>query len=127
MTAAVPDDHAHGVRFGGPADLQRAWQMMAGGAPEIVGILTDIARNSPQDSVRVQAGLGLLKMGGFGQNEVTVRVVPQEFDAAASLGDGKESAAKRIEARLAKLREATYASAATTDDEVVDAEIVDGP
>ena len=69
MTAAIPDDEsAHGVPFGGPSSLQTAWRMMAGGAPEIVGILTDIARNSPQDSTRVQAGLGLLKMAGFGQN-----------------------------------------------------------
>lgn len=128
MTAALPDESAHGVPFGGPSALQTAWRMMAGGAPEIVGILTDIARHSPQDSTRVQASLGLLKMAGFGSPDVVaVPIVPPQFNPAAGIGDGKESSALRIQARLDKLRESTYASAATTDDEVVDAEIVEDP
>lgn len=125
MTAAVPDDEAHGTRLGGPLDLQRAWQMMAGGAPEVVGILMDIARHSEQDSTRVQASLGLLKMGGFGQSDVTVRIVPQQYDPAAGVGDGKESAAKRLEARMENLRKSTYVDVATDEDEVVDAVIVE--
>jgi hypothetical protein len=98
--------------------------MMAGGAPEIVGILMDIARNSPQDNTRVQAGLGLLKMGGFGQSDVTVRVVPQQFDPTIDHGTGKESTAKRLEDRWAKLREADQ-PVVTDDDEVIDAVIVE--
>jgi hypothetical protein len=103
--------------------------MMAGGAPEIVGILTKIARDpDAQGSVRVQASLGLLKMAGFGSPDVVaVPIVPPQFNPAAGIGDGKESSALRIQARLDKLRESTYASAATTDDEVVDAEIVEDP
>lgn len=124
MTAAIPDDEFD-VPKGGPADLQRAWQMMAGGAPEIVSILMGIARESPNDSTRVAAGLGLLKMGGFGSNEVTVRVVPQQFDQAVGAGDGKESAAKRLEDRWAKLREADPPAVVEDEDGIVDAVIVD--
>lgn len=131
MTAAIPDDERpipeteFTVPKGGPLDLQRAWQMMAGGAPEVVEILMRIARSSPNDSTRVAAGLGLLKMGGFGSNEVTVRVVPQQFDQAAGVGDGKESAAKRLEDRWAKLREAETPTVTEDDDGIVDAVIVD--
>jgi hypothetical protein len=125
MTAAVPDDY--GIPLGGPTELQRAWMMMAGGSPEIVAILMGIARNSPNDSTRVAAGLGLLKMGGFGGSDVVpVRIVPQQFDQAAGVGEGKESAAKRLEDRWAKLREADASvDQVVGDDEVIDAVIVD--
>lgn len=132
MTAAVPDDYGSDPKvrteapMGGPLDLQRAWQKMAGGAPVVVDVLYHIALHSENDSTRVQAALGILKMGGFGQNDVTVRVVPAQFDQAAGLDDGKASAAQRIEDRFAKLREATYAVTVDEDDsEVVDAVIVE--
>lgn len=126
MTAAVPDDEAHGVRLGGPLDLQKAWRMMAGGAPEVVGLLMDITRNSPNDSTRVAAGLGLLKMGGFGGSDVVpVRIVPQQYDQAAGTGDGKDPVGKRLEARWEKLREADQPAVIPDDDEVVDAVLVE--
>jgi hypothetical protein len=126
MTAAIPDDEFD-VPLGGPLELQRAWQMMAGGAPEIVSLLMGIARDpNAQGSTRVQAGLGLLKMGGFGSTtEVNVRVVPQQFDQAVGAGDGKESPAKRLEERWAKLREADQPIAVPDDDGIIDAVIVD--
>jgi len=129
MTAAIPDrfdDDIPDSPLGGPLDLQRAWQKMAGGAPKVVDVLMHIALHSEQDSVRVQASLGLLKMGGFGSaTEVNVRVVPQEFDQAAGAGDGKEPVGKRLEARWALLREADQPSSEPDDDGIIDAVIVE--
>ena len=123
MTAAIPDDY--GIPLGGPSELQRAWQMMAGGAPEIVSILMDITRNSPQDSTRVSAGATLLKMAGFGQSPDVI-VVPSRFDPAVNGGDGKDPVGKRLEARWAMLREADQPEEPTEDEDgIIDAVIVE--
>lgn len=123
MTAAIPDDD--GIPLGGTPELQRAWQMMAGGSTRLVTILYDIAENSPQDSTRVAAATAMLKMVGFGQDSTPVVIVPQQYNAAAGHGDGKESAAKRLEARMALLRAAQEDDVEADEDGIIDAVIVE--
>jgi hypothetical protein len=111
-------------QFGGPSDIQDAWRLLAGGAVIAAQALIDVAENGT-GSPKVAAAIAILKMDGLGADQVTFRVMPAEYDAAASTDDGRVDQAKIIRDRLDLIRQRSLAPIEDDEDEVVDAVIVE--
>lgn len=122
MTTAIPSGSKAPGKYGGPSDIQNGWRRLAGGAEIAAQTLIDVAENSENDAARVAAAQAILNRIGLQTNQdVTVRVVPQEFDPALNSGsDNAVTPSQIIEQRLDKL-----AAAQSADDEIVEAELVD--
>lgn len=127
MTAVAPygDDEPDAPKYGGPANIQRAWSRMAGESEDVAGVLVEIAKYGASEPARVAAATTLLKFVGFGNtDELRIRVVPSQYDEAATPGAGVVSARQVIENRMKLLREPAY-NPDDADPMIVDAEIVD--
>lgn len=116
------------LRKGGPEDLQSAWRILAAGAPTVAGVLIEIAedRNAPAGA-RVQASQALLdRVGISARPEVTVRVVPAEYDNVGATDD-LLTPADIVRKRMADLKQASIAAAvqAAEEAEIYDAVIVE--
>lgn len=121
MTTAVPSGSRAPAAYGGPSDIQSAWRRLAGGAEIAAQTLIDVAENSENDAARVAAAQAILNRIGLQTNQdVTVRVVPQEFDPALNSGsDNAVTPSQIIQQRLDQLAESS------SDDDIVEAELVD--
>lgn len=127
MTAVAPsgDDDSRVAKYGGPANIQRAWSRLAGHAEDIAEVLIDIAEHGVSETARVAAATTALKFVGFGNtDELRIRVIPSQYDEAAAPGAGVLSSRQQIEARMAELRKPVY-DPNDTDPTIVDAEIVE--
>ena len=104
------------IKRGGPDDIQTAWRMLAGSAPDAVAALHRIATTSENDSAAVAAANSILNRTGLTTNqEVTVRTVPAEYDQVGPT-DAHVPPSEVIARRLAELAAA---------DEVLEGEIIE--
>jgi hypothetical protein len=120
-----PDyDRSRTDDFGGPQDLQNAWQILAGGAPDCARALVSIAKYGRVEAARVAAGKTVLEMMGFtGSNDRTqINVLPPAYDAAAPLNEGGVPASVKIRDRMKQLAAATIVEADPDYGQVVPAE-----
>lgn len=105
---SAPDGMAGGLpaKAGGPADIQTAWKILAGGAPIAAAALVDIAENGKSEIARVQASNAVLDRVGLAtpkeRPQVTFAVVPKEFNEVG-IGAQMLSPAEVIRGRLKKL------------------------
>lgn len=116
--------------FGGPSDLQDAWQLLAGAAPVAARTLRYISKHGESEPARVTASKTILEMTGFGGREVVpVRIVPNQFDPTGPTTDGRISSAQIVKDRMAQLRASEEAVVVTDFDEhgepIIDAVLVD--
>jgi hypothetical protein len=118
--------------FGGPQQLQNAWQILAGGAPSCARALVHIATEGRVEAAQVAAAKTVLEMMGFNAgNDVNVRLLPQAYDSSAPTDLGAISAADRVRARMKELRGKTVVDAdpdygqIVPTDEIVDAVIIE--
>jgi hypothetical protein len=108
MSGDQPDGMAgkFPVKNGGPADIQTAWKILAGGAPVAAAALVDIAENGKSEIARVQASQAVLDRVGLAtpkeRPSVTFHVVPKEFNEVG-IGAQQLSPAEVIRGRLKKL------------------------
>lgn len=110
--------------FGGPQQLQNAWQILAGGAPDCARALVHIAKYGRVEAARVAAAKTSLEMMGFtGSNDrVQINLVPPAYDAAAPTNDGQVPASVKIRERMKQLAAATIIEADPDYGQVVPAE-----
>lgn len=118
--------------YGGPADIQNAWRVMARGAPVVAQVLVQIAQDEDAPAgARVQASQAILdRVGLSARPEVIVRTVPTEFDERHTQGDGSLSPAEVIRRRLLELAVASADAQdrereVTGPGEIIDAELVE--
>jgi len=126
MTVVVPstsDSH------GGPVDIQKAWRMLAHGAPRAAQSLMDVAEFGHSEIARVTAASRVLSIVGLGEkseSNVRVQVIPPEFDDDTE-SERQIPASKVIRERLDAQRAAyeQRAAAELADMAIVDAELLD--
>lgn len=94
------------AKQGGPADIQTAWKILAGGAPVAAAALVDIAEHGKSEIARVQASQAVLDRVGLAtpkeRPQVTFHVIPKEF-GEVGIGAQQLSPAEVIRSRLTKL------------------------
>lgn len=94
------------VKNGGPADIQTAWKILAGGAPVAAAALVDIAENGKSEVAKVQAAQAVLDRVGLAtpkeRPSVHFTVIPKEYDEHG-IGPTKLSPADVVRGRLKKL------------------------
>lgn len=108
------------LRRGGPEDIQNAWRALAGNAETAVETLVRVMTTSENDAAAVAAANSVLNRVGLSTNqEMTVRVVPSEFDQVGPT-DTHIPPSEVIARRLAELAAADE----ELEGEVIDAELV---
>lgn len=110
--------------YGGPENIQNAWRRLAGGAEVAAKALIEIARTGESELARVQASQAILNRVGLQTNsDITVRVIPAEYDALGP-SDSHALPSTIIRERMAALR-AGRKDPVQDEDVIVEAELVE--
>lgn len=113
------------LRQGTPANLQSAWRILAGSAERMAAVLVGIAENddvAPETRVRA-AGTVLDRVGIAARPEVSVRLVPQEFERQSGTGEMVPDSVV-VRRRLAELAAASRTEQ-EREAEIIEAELVE--
>lgn len=109
-------------------NIQNAWKILANGAPAAAAALVEIATYGESEAARNQASMAILDRVGLGAKpELTVRVVPAEYDDRHT-SDGGLSPGEIVRKRLLELRQATQEEAerkAQEESEIYEAVLVE--
>lgn len=91
------------VVYGGLSDIQKAWRILAKGAPAVATALVDIATNGTSEYARVTAAMGVLDRIGLGP-QLEIGISSTQLLGTADDTDGQPRAVDAVRARLRLLK-----------------------
>lgn len=109
-------------------NIQSAWKILADGAPVAARALLHVAEFGESEAARNQASMAILdRVGISAKPELTVRVVPQEYDERGQ-DNGGLTPGEIIRKRLLELATATREEEERQrqeESQIIDAELVE--
>lgn len=116
-----PSADAAGYPQGGLAEIQRAWRILAAGAPKMAAALIDIAENGQSEYARVTAAMAVLDRIGLGA-QLEVGITSTQLLGVSTEGESQIRPADAVRARLRLLKAQSIEMAAHT----IEGEIEEG-